>query len=337
MGKSGLNNLVLGTSFSPEYAEYLGDDNPIKLLQIIVKELGIKDIRLGLRWNVIEKDGELSLSYYDRYIKYLLKNKCKICLNIGPIKVLRWPEEHIPKDMLVKKGQLITPDCEIAKYSYEYLEKLLILLKKKYGNKLDDVMFQLENEGYYSFGKLGLTMSQEYILGLMEIFKRYFPNNKVMVNSAGRRNLKDIVNLFKVIVEKGIYPAESLVLGFNYYFKVPGKLISDSLDSFSPFEMSMKRLHKYQRDMGFGLEISEGQFEPWGDMVTPGNSYVDYEYLLDKCNRYFPMDYPYKLVRLWGTEELALKILNNTLSEEHERIIGAIKYRDRYISAPYLK
>lgn len=320
------NNIVLGTSFSPEYAEYLCENSSNKLLDIITNKLGIKDIRLGLRWDVVAREKQFSLGYYDMYLKYLLKNKCNICLNIGPIKVFRWPEEHIPNGISVKNGESITPDCEIAKYAYEYLEELLILLKKEFGSRLDNVMFQLENEGYYRFGDLGVLMSQEYILNLMKILQRHFPKNKVMVNSAGKRNLRKIIKLFKVIIASGIYPPESLVLGFNYYFKVPGVFSRDPLDSFALFEMSIKKLHEYQNKIGFGLEISEGQFEPWGKIVTPGNSYVDYEYLIDRGNRYFPMDYPYKLLRLWGTEELALKILNNNLSDEHERIINSIMY-----------
>ncbi len=50
-------------------------------------------------------------------------------------------------------------------------------------------MFQLENEGFYKFGRLGLTMSQEYILELLKMLKRYFPNNRVMFNSMGRKKL----------------------------------------------------------------------------------------------------------------------------------------------------
>ncbi|NLE31055.1 hypothetical protein GX618_02145, partial [Candidatus Dojkabacteria bacterium] len=121
------NSIVLGTSFSPEYAKSLGCENPLKLLKIINKELGIKDIRLGLRWNVVERDKKISLDYYDKYLKYLFKNDCKVCLNIGPIKIFRWPEEHIPRQISVKKGEYITPDMDIAKYSYQYFEKLLIL------------------------------------------------------------------------------------------------------------------------------------------------------------------------------------------------------------------
>ncbi len=320
-----VNNIVLGTSFSPEYAKQKGSDNPLELLKIINKELGIKDIRLGLRWNVVEKDKKVSLKYYDKYLEYLFKNDCKVCLNIGPIKVFRWPEEHIPKHLKTEKEEVITPESEISEYSYEYLDKLLTLLKSEYRNKLDNVTFQLDNEGFYKFGKRGITMSNEYILDLLNILKKHFPNNRVMFNSAGRTNLKELMELFKTIIEKDMYKGSSLVLGYNYYFKLPNTLQKDSLTSIFPFSMSIKRLHKFQKEMGFGLEISEGQFEPWGKQKTPGNSYMDYEYLLKKCNRYFPKQYPYKLLRLWGTEELGLKIFSNKISEEHKRIISSIK------------
>ncbi len=315
--------MVLGTSFSPEYAKYIGSDTPIDLLKIIDKDLGIDYIRLGLRWNVVQKDKEICLDYYDKYLKYLFKNNCKVCLNVGPIKVFRWPENHIPKDIEVK-GSIVTPNSDIAKYSYEYLDKLLTLLKQKYGNRLDDVMFQLENEAFFKFGRLRITMSKGYLLGLTEILKSHFPNNRVMFNSAGRKNLKSVVELFKDISEKEIYTPQSLVLGFNYYFKLPNIPTKDPLTSFSLLSMSIKKLHRYQKEMGFGLEISEGQFEPWGKQKTPGNSYSDYEYLLEKCNEYFPSEYPYKFLRLWGTEELALRIFNDTLEDEHKRIIASI-------------
>ncbi len=320
-----LNDIVLGTSFSPEYAKQKGSDNPLDILKIINKELGIKDIRLGLRWNVVEENKKISLSYYNKYLEYLFENDCNVCLNIGPIKVFRWPEEHIPKHLKTEKEEVITPESEISEYSYEYLDKLLTLLKREYGNKMDNVMFQLDNEGYYKFGRRGITMSNEYILDLVNILKKQFPNNRLMFNSAGRMNLKKLMELFKTIIKKNIYKGTSLVLGYNYYFKLPNTPQKDSLTSLFPLSMSIRRLHKFQKEIGFGLEVSEGQFEPWGKQKTPGNSYMDYEYLLEKCNKYFPKDYIYKLLRLWGTEELALKILNKKVTEEHKKIITSIK------------
>lgn len=145
-----------------------------------------------------------------------------------------------------------------------------------------------------------------------------------MFDSAGRTNLKEIIELFKNINDMEIYPYESLVLGFNYYFKLPKFPQRDPLKGLSITSMSISKLHQYQKELRFGLEISEGQFEPWKKVVTPGNSYLDYEYLINNSIRYFPKDYRYKLIRLWGSEKLAMKILNNEVNEEHEKIIASI-------------
>ncbi len=319
-----LNDIVIGTSFSPEYCKNIGIDTPIEILKIVDRELGIKDIRLGLRWNVVEKDKKLSLDYYDKYIRYLLKNKSKICLNIGPIKVFRWPEQHIPQELIQFSENRITKDSKLAKDSYEYLSKLLTLFKKEYGDRLNDVIFQFENEPFYDFGRLKMTMSNEYMVEIAKTLKEYFPNNRVMINSAGKKNLKKILNLFNTLEEEKIYEQKNLILGFNYYFRLPNKLKSDPLNIFNPLELSINKLHRIQKEKGFGLEISEAQFEPWGRQNSPGNSYDEYIYTLNKCERYFPKGYGYKLVRLWGIERFASNVLNNTMSQEHIKIKQSI-------------
>jgi len=100
---------------------------------------------------------------------------------------------------------------------------------------------------------------------------------------------------------------------------------TDPIKYGNPLNMSIKRLHRERKRFGFGLEISEAQFEPWGIVKSPGNSVEDFEYLLKNCNTFFPKDYPYKLVRLWGSEELAIKILNKNTSEVHDKLIQSIQ------------
>lgn len=319
-----VSNTVLGTSFSPEYCKSIGVDNPIEILKIVYQKLNIKDIRLGLRWNVIEKDSNLSLKYYDKYLQYLFKNKGKICLNIGPIKVFRWPEQHIPIKYTKYSVNNVTKDCELALYSYEYFSSLLVFLKKEYGDRLNDVIFQFENEPFYNFGKLNMIMSDGYMVEIAKILKKFFPENRVMINSAGKKNLKKILNLFNTLEEEKIYEQKNLILGFNYYFRLPNKLKSDPLNTFNPLELSMNKLHKIQKEKKFGLEISEAQFEPWGRQNSPGNSYDEYIYTLNKCERYFPKGYEYKLVRLWGIERFVSNVLNNTMSQEHIKIRQSI-------------
>jgi hypothetical protein len=34
---------------------------------------------------------------------------------------------------------------------------------------------------------------------------------------------------------------------------------------------------KESREVGYGIEVTEAQMEPWGKMVTPGNSYKEFE------------------------------------------------------------
>jgi len=323
------NNIQFGTSFSPEYSEYIGGKSPLELLKVIYEELGIKDIRFGIRWNMVEKEKKISLDYYSKYLDYLLKNDCKVCLNIGPIKVFRWPEQHIPSYIQDVDSKELTSKSDLAKYSYDYLFDLLKLLDREYGSRLNGVTFQLENEPFFKFGHIPMVMSNEYILELTKIFHNVRPNSKLMFNSAGRKNLKQIVSLFYSLRSNLGIEGKSLILGFNYYYKVPGMLPlprkTDPIKYGNPLNMSIKRLHRERKRFGFGLEISEAQFEPWGIVKSPGNSVEDFEYLLKNCNTFFPKDYPYKLVRLWGSEELAIKILNKNTSEVHDKLIQSIQ------------
>lgn len=319
-------NFVLGASFSPEYASSISENKPLDILKTTIGELNIRDIRLGLRWNRVESNKGLSLEYYDRYISYLLKKECKLILNIGPIKVFRWPEEHIPVQYHDFSIKTLKSDSELGKYSLDYLNNLLEKLKEEYGKALEDIVFQLDNEPFYRFGYLGITMSNEYLLSTVKILKRYFPNSKLMINTAGKRNLKRVVKVFELIERDKLFDYSSLILGFNYYFRLPKLPKRDPIKQFNPLYMNIGRLKRIQKEKSFNLEISEAQFEPWGIANTPGNSYSDYVYLLDKCLEFFPINYERKLIRLWGIEGLVSRILNKELSLEHTNIINAIRY-----------
>jgi len=323
--------LKLGTSFSPEYSAELGINNPLELLSIVVNQLGINQIRLGLRWNQIEEpDGKINLTFYRKYLDFLLNNNCKVCLNIGPIKTFRWPEEYFPIDIKIPENKIVNSDSDISKRSFQYLNNLLSSLRNDYGSKLDLVSFQLENEGFNRFGTTCLLMSKEYYIQLVKILRSYFPNNKLMVNSAGRRNLKKICSLFEELIKEKLSVGEQLSLGLNYYFKIPHTLpffkrIEPLKFSF-PFDMGISELHKIQNEKHFGLEISEAQFEPWGVQKSPGNSVEDFDYLIEKCLGFFPQNYNEKLIRLWGIEELSVKIFRNEINETHKTLIERILY-----------
>lgn len=318
-------DIIWGTSFSPEYSQHLGDRNPLETLKVIRERLKIEDFRLGLRWNTVERNGKVSLEYYEKYIEYLLKNNCNICLNVGPIKVMRWPEEHIPEYIDVKNRSVVKKDSEVAEYAIEYFQKVLNLLKKNYGQE-KKISFQIENECYNRFGHKQLLMSDEYLVEIANILHEYFPKNNLMMDSSARKDLRKLMHLFDLFVENKLYEWEQLTLGINYYSMIPEispflKRI-EALSFYLPWSMPLSRLKKIQERNHFGLEISEAQFEPWGKMTLPGNSLNELKYVVKNGSKIFPESYKEKVIRLWGMEEFGLKIKEKRLTSEHLEIIN---------------
>jgi len=326
-----MKDILFATSFSPEYSTYIGG-NPIEILKAIHQDLGINDIRLGLRWNNVEKEkGKVSLKEYDRYIKYCIEKKCKICLNVGPIKVMRWPEEHIPEWIDTEGISIVQKDSELAKYALEYFNKVLILLKKEYGDGLygnEKVSFQIENESFNRFGHRRIIMSDEYMVDVATMLNEYFPKNSLMLNSSARNDLRKVIGVFERFVDEKIYDWRRLMIGINFYFRLPNIFPFSSrmnpLIFSRPFSMSLSELKELQKEKCFGIEITEAQFEPWGFQKTPGNMYEELEYVIQKATNIFNNEYYPKVIRLWGTEELAMKMINGKLSDEHRLIVEKI-------------
>jgi hypothetical protein len=315
--------MVFGASFSPEYCEGIGIKDPLEVLKFVHKKLGIKDIRLGLRWNRIDNGNELSLDYYRRYLDYLFDNDINVCLNVGPIKVFRWPEEHIPVYLNSYVTKYIYDSSKLANKAKEYFANLVHILSEEYGSKMNDVCFQIENEAFNRFGHISTKMSPEYVFSLVSILFQRFPNARLMMDSAGRTNLRILVNLFERI--SSVYTPKSLTLGINYYFRLPQTLpffkrINPIKFSY-PWDMSLKTVHKKGDEIGFNIEVSEGQFEPWGVQNTPGNSYEDFVYLVERSKEIISGD---GILRLWGVEEFAQKFLEGNSNKEHEKILKMI-------------
>lgn len=324
------DKLIYATSFSPEYCTELDIKQPMKVLDFILDDLCIRDIRLGLRWSrVVNRQDKLNLKGYAPYLDRVLKSpNSKLTLNVGPIKTFRWPEVFIPDSVDVKgllnRENIIIGNSDIAKHSIDYFEKLLILLKQNYGKQLDNITFQVENESFNRFGTHKLKMDEKYLVKILKILKGSFPKSSLMVNSAGRMNLSEIIKLFENLKQQNIYNMKELVLGFNLYFRLPHTLPFiqkfNPLIISKPWDMNIRKLHEYKQKYGFGLEISEGQFEQWQSQKTPGNSVEDWEYLLKLSNDFFPKNYPSKVLRIWGLERFARHFINGTETAEHREI-----------------
>jgi hypothetical protein len=329
--------LTLGCSFAPELIK---KNKSLRLpaLKFVVEDLGIKDIRLGIRWNKAQASkGKVDIRFYKKYIDYCLHKKVNLCLNIGPIKTFRWPEEHIPEDLIddyIKSGtkSKITLETEISKHALDYLEKLLAELKNNYGKELAQILIQPENEAFFPFGFYKVYLGEDYLLEILHKIKSELPQNQILLSSAGRLNLKQTLNFWQKVVAEKLYTYEDLTLGFNYYYKtnqvtnIPFLTATDPIIFAPPWTMSIRKLRKLATEQGFKVEISEAQFESWAEQTDPGSKFSDFNYLLNRSANIFPETQEKRVVRLWGIEGFALKNLNKICTSEEAQICRKIKH-----------
>jgi len=325
--------ILIGCSFAPKK---FSKDPKVGLdaLQILIKTLHIKHIRFPLDWNRIEtQKGTLTLDFFRPYIDILIENNIKICLNVGPIKTFRWPEAKIPKfidkpQTLTRKHQVITVQSDLSRRSIEYLNKLLELLKKTYGKSLNPDTIQPENEAFFNFGHLQLTMDYGHMTKVVNTIHHHYPNKRILLNSAGRRNLSQIINFMKKYRQFPSTESARFRVGYDYYHRVKGMpVIYEYIDHLTldwPWNMSIKTLKKKALQENFEIEVTEAQFRPWGKYKKPGDSFEDLLYVLTRCSTILPKQQSEKIIRLWGIEAFAKKILGNNLTSEHHKMIKLI-------------
>lgn len=321
-----LNHLELGTSLSPEELSLPESDIP-KVVLFMTQDLGIKSVRLGLRWNQVEKrDGSISLSYYQPWIDALLENNCDIILNIGPIKTFRWPEEHIPDHItstynLPGKYRTVYSHLSIAQEALEYLDTLLIHIYKSYGKDIKTI--QPENEPFNRFGAFAWLQDENYLHTVVERITQVLPSSHILLNtplhpwgiSSMSRFLKN--SRFK----------EKFTLGLNYYYKNPylNNIVTNTIfpkgfDAITASRLFLWNSSSLQR-LDIPVMVSELQMEPWGGSTSPGNSEKELRFALTRVSELLQQS---RLVLLWGFEHLYRHVKNATLEPEHEKMIDTI-------------
>jgi hypothetical protein len=181
-------------------------------------------------------------------------------------------------------------------------------------------------------GVLNIKMSASYLKELSQIVNRYMPEAKILINSAGRFDLRQVLNLFKTL-RNIISKPYRLIIGYDYYYKTENRSkffltrIIDSIDFSNPINSSLKTTKQTAQKYQYDIEVTEAQFESWGSNTDPGNKVRDLKFVLLRCIKNvlnLRTESP-SVIRLWGIEYLAHKILNNDISEEHLQIIDLIK------------
>lgn len=130
----------LGVTFSPEQAKYFGLD-PRKVLRDSLDDLKIRDYRLSVYWNALEKQkGRYNFSEVDWQLDEVKKRDGNVILAIGR-RLPRWPECH-------------DPDWVMGLSKEEMQARILKMLGAvvgRYQNRPEIKAWQIENEPFLSF------------------------------------------------------------------------------------------------------------------------------------------------------------------------------------------
>jgi hypothetical protein len=339
-----LSHIAFGTSFSPEMfglsqkmmladPDTFGERQEVALsaLDTIIKDFGIKHIRLGLRWNNAVTQRKPNLAFYDPYIRKCLENNVAITLNTGPIKTFRWPEEHVPVSVLDSvplpgfEG-VVNPAGELAKHAISYSEDLFTKINKEYG---DDAFEQVqpENEGFNAFGEKRWVMSKSYYKDLIHLSHKHFPNAKILLNSSAANDLGKIREVFGEVAKEDPELYDKRVAGIDFYYLRPNSVFlpgvhpavdpvtSDKLRHlFSEGDFSVhKRLAPKE---GIETVISEGQNERYEDITLPQESSQGTRFWVLRMAPFTDgMEF------IWGLEVFAYRALNGMLTDENKKTI----------------
>ncbi|HEY7268496.1 MAG TPA: hypothetical protein VH951_01595 [Dehalococcoidia bacterium] len=335
------SNVTLGTSFAPEQWRVVegGDQEAMRGFRWMSEEIGLSDVRLGLRWQRIEATpGRIDLSQYGPFLEYAFRNDMQVCLNVGPIRAFRWPEDHLPVWLATSPDlppyqATIRDDSDIALRATDYFARMLDGLTARFGaEQLASLpMVQVENEPFYRHRGHEWLLSQEYMLARTEQAQAVFPRSKLLVGSAGRMNLHQVREHFSRLLTSSPDYRRRLVMGFDYHYKTPYRDQYPVIRDMDPITYTWggyetcEENRQAARDMGYDIEVTEGQAEPNGNLTQPGNSARHFRFMLLRCaSRVLDTSKP-SLIRIWGIEEMAKKALAGRATQEHEAMFDLMR------------
>ncbi len=334
-----LSRLTLGASFAPEQwrLDAESQHDALDALALVIGELGLRQLRLGIRWRrAVGANGVIDLTAYAPYIERCLESGATVCLNVGPIRTFRWPEEHVPDAVLDSlprvpaKGASIGPDDPLAVAALDYLDRLLDRLRTEYGPTAF-ASIQVENEPFYRFPPRDWRLSPSYLQQVARHIDAAYPDADLLVTSAGRLDLRAIRELFAALTASEPRFAGRLVSGFDFHYQTPYRdslpvvRYFDQIAYARPFTATPEQNLRWARADGYRIEVTEGQAEPYGHLQEPGNSAKHLRFLLLRClDRVLDPRAP-ALIRLWGAEELAKKRQRHELTSEHRAIIELLQ------------
>jgi hypothetical protein len=338
----------IGTSFCPEYFGAAAEGSQpgreelaMRVLRACVEDLGMTDIRLGLRWTNLAPDGVTLTSFYKPYLDYLFRHPSvrQVVLDIGPLKTFRWPEIHVPKPVIEglrrvpSKTATITPDMEIARHSLAHAQRTIEYLGSEYDGA-KPVAISL-NEPFHGFGKYEWVMGEAYLEQLLDVIfsSGYFEGAGLIINSAQGLDLDRIADFFADLVRKrpefkgrltsgfDIYPFLPPVVNFPVLREILANIRRTIRDWDDQVTMNLRRAR--HPEYGYRIEITEAQAEPFGQHKVVGNSLPHYQHVLAQCiDRILDPQQDESVIRIFGAEYQLRSVFEGTATDANREILA---------------
>lgn len=270
-----------GVTFSPKFAEELGLDWR-QVYQATIEDLKVKNIRLPIYWDQIEKEeGFYDFEIYDEILDRGAKNDVKFILSIGS-RLPRWPECHTPSwlehyDESVRQRKTL---------------QMLKVVVNRYKDRSNVVWWQVENEPLLdTFGEC--PKSNEDFLRQEVALVKALDDRNVIISATGelstwRKEVK-IGDIFGTTMYRVVWNP------WFGYFRYPYP------DWFYNFKANILGLTRNR------TIISELQAEPWVPHGTLADlSYDEWNKSFDpeqfKANLQFAINVDFRQAYLWGVE-----------------------------------
>ncbi len=275
--------IILGTSFSPNYARYLGLDVG-EVYKVMLDDWNFRYLRLTARWDEVESEaGKYNFTELDYLMNEAAKRNAKVVLVAGQ-KTPRWPECNVP-------------DWTVGMSDDQYFSALnnyLKIVAEHYKNNSALETWQVENEPFLSFGKKCRTLDSKKLQTEIQTVKKIDPQHLVMITDSGELSLWN-----KTAKAGDIFGSTAYRVVWN---KRGGYFNYDWLPA------AYYRLHT----MLYGLDlknvyISELQVEPWMPNFAISPSNIDEQMKsmnLDRVKKQlnFAKQTGFSRSYLWGAE-----------------------------------
>lgn len=270
-----------GVTFSTKFCSELGLDWKETYLAIL-DDLKVKEIRLPIYWDEIEKsDGVYDFSDYDFIISEGEKRNVNFIVNIG-WRLPRWPECHAP-EWAQKRSLPVTQDKTIA---------MLGAVVDHYKDRKSIKAWQIENEPFLdAFGVCPPSDAKFFERELELVRSR--DNRPVVVSATGELSWWRKEALYGDIFGSTLY---RVVWGkWSGYVRYP---IPAWFYTFKAYMAGIRPENRY---------IIELQAEPWvpqGSMIYLSAEEANKSFSIDqfRANLQFAVNTKFAKTYLWGVE-----------------------------------